>query len=258
MGKTLTFIIGALVGIIFGGLLTYYLFIGTPQAPVKPGQPIKIPDAKGTPAGTAQIVLKEEFFNSILQTIFQDMSEPTFPLQLASDQFDVDKKATRFGLLQNGQCDGKIKLLKQGSDVQTGVQFENNQIKAPLAFSGNANVFGNCIEFKGWSKANLELRYDDQKKNVYGIVNVETVNLDGISPVFSAVITPLVQNTLNQNVNPIQIINGQQISVNLPITATDGTLQANISDVRAEVKDKALSLFVSYDFAGSKMETPGK
>lgn len=253
MGKTLTFILGALIGLILGGLLTYYLFVGTPQSLVKPGQPIKAPEAAGTPNGTAQIVLKEEFFNSILQTIFKDMKEPSFPLQLGSNIQKNNSDATQYGLLQQKTCEGRIKLLQQGSDVQTGVRFENNKINAPLAFSGSANVFGNCIEFNGWSEANLELRFDSEKQIVYGVVNVQTVNLDGISPAFSGLITPLVQGTLNQNVNPIEIINGKQISVNLPIAATGGNLQANISDVRAEVKDKALNLYVSYDFAGNKM-----
>jgi hypothetical protein len=47
-------------------------------------------------------------------------------------------------------------------------------------------------------------------------------------------------------------LQGQQIAFNLPIAATNGNLQAKVSDVRAEVKDNALNLYVIYDFAGVK------
>lgn len=253
MSKTITFIIGAVVGLLLGGALAYYLFVGTPQALVKPGVPIQAPDANGSPVGTAQIVLKEDFFNAVLQTIFNDMDEPSFPLQLGSNQINTDPNATRYGLLQENKCESKIKLLQKGSDVQTSVLFENGKINAPLAFTGNANVLGSCYQFSGWAKANLELRFDKEKQIVYGVITVNTVNLDGV-PVFAGgLITPLIQNALNQNVNPIEILNAKQLSVNLPITATNSNLQANISDVRAEVKEKSLNLFVTYDFAGNKL-----
>ena len=95
------------------------------------------------------------------------------------------------------------------------------------------------------------MRFDENKQIVYGIVNVETVNLDGIAPFITNIVTPLIQDALNKNVNPIEIINGKNLSVDLPIAAMDGNFQANISDVRAEVKDKALNLYVSYAFNGS-------
>lgn len=252
MSKILTFIIGAVAGLILGGGLIYYLFVGTPAAVVRPGEPILIPEATGPPSGTAQIVLKEEFFNSILQTIFRDLNEPEFPLKLATAPVSKDPQAIRYGLLQADQCEGTIKLLEKGSEVQTAVLFEGDKINSSLALSGKASVFGNCIEFNGWAKANLELRFEKEKQIVYGILNVETVNIDGISPILSGIVTPLIQNALNQNVNPIEIVNGKQLSVKLPISATNGNFQAAISDVRAEVKDKGLNLFITYDFTGDK------
>ena len=109
---------------------------------------------------------------------------------------------------------------------------------------------GNCIQFTGWAQANLELRYDGEQQNVLGQINVETVNLDGISPLISGFVTPIVQSTLNGRVNPIQILQGKQIALSLPIAATNGKLQANVKDVRAEVKDNSLNLYVIYDFNG--------
>ncbi|MGD9562566.1 MAG: hypothetical protein AB7F88_10715 [Pyrinomonadaceae bacterium] len=41
------------------------------------------------------------------------------------------------------------------------------------------------------------------------------------------------------------------IAVNIPVAATDGNLEAAVSDFRAEVRDKALHLYVMYNFRGS-------
>ena len=79
MGK---FILGTLLGLVIGGALVFFFFGGAPRAAQLPGEPIQPPDPNGSPAGTAQIVLKQEFFNNVLMTIFRDMNAPSFPLNI--------------------------------------------------------------------------------------------------------------------------------------------------------------------------------
>ena len=248
MGK---FILGAVLGLVIGGALVFFLYGGAPRAAQLPGEPIQPPDPNGSPAGTAQIVLRQDFFNQVLLTIFRDMNAPSFPLNLTGNNLE-NSEAVRYGLQQGNQCDNRIVLLAEGSGVRTGLKFENEKISAPLAFSGSTSVLGQCIPFTGWAQANMSLRFDAAQQTVYGTINVETVNLDGVAPFVSGFVTPLVQGTLNQRVNPIQMLQGQQIALNLPIAATNGNLQAKVQDVRAEVKDDALNLYVIYDFAGVK------
>lgn len=255
MSKILTFIIGAVLGLVIGGGLIFYLFSGAPRAAQLPGNPIQSPDANGLPAGTASVVLNQRFFDTVLATIFRDMNAPAFPLNLTGKYNFADApRATyaSFALQNGGGCDGKITLQPTGSNVTTGVRLENGKITAPLAFTGSTSIIGQCINFTGWAQANLDLRYDAAQQTVFGQINVETVNLDGVSPLVSGLVTPLVQNTINQRVNPIVILRGQQIALNLPIAATDGTLKASVKDVRAEIKENALNLYVTYDFAGTK------
>jgi hypothetical protein len=229
-------VIGLLIGIVLGGALTFYFFVGVPQAVIAPGTPIRPPDSNGVPAGTAQIVLRQEFLNQALGTIFQQMSAPAFPLSSESSD-----------------CEGKITLQREGSGVQTGVSFDNNRISAPLAFTGSyASPFG-CLRFTGWAQSNFEMRFDTQNQVVFGQLNVETVNLDGVNPIVSALVTPIVQSTLNTRVNPIRILDARQIAINLPVAAANGNLQASVSDVRAEVKDNALNLYAIYDFTGGPL-----
>ncbi len=229
-------VIGLVIGLILGGALTFYLFVGVPQAVIAPGTPIQAPDPNGVAPGAAQIVLRQQFFNEVLGTIFQEMNAPAFPL--GSEAAD---------------CDGRINVLQQGSGVQTGVNFDNNRITAPLAFTGSyASPFG-CLRFTGWAQSNFEMRFDAQNQAVFGQLNIETVNLDGLNPVVGALVTPVVQSTLNTRVNPIRILDGRQIAINMPIAAANGSLQASVADVRAEVKDSALNLYVIYDFSGAAL-----
>lgn len=230
-------ILGLIIGLLLGGVLTFFLFVGTPRAGKVPGEIVKAPDAS-MPAGTAQIVLKPEFFNGILTTMFQQMNPPVFQIGQPGES--------------GGDCSSQITVLPQGSGTNTGVTFVNNQLGAQLAFTGNYASPVGCLNFSGWSNANLQLRYDQASNNVFGKLNIETVNLDGVNPFWSALITPFVQSSLNSRVNPIPILNGNQMAVNTPITAAKGNLQARVSDVRGEVRDNALNLFVVYDFGGTK------
>ncbi len=64
MSKFLTLIIGLVIGLILGGVLTFYYFVGAPSAAQVPGEPIQTPDPNGSPAGTATVVLNQQFFDT--------------------------------------------------------------------------------------------------------------------------------------------------------------------------------------------------
>ena len=251
MSKSWTFIVGILVGLMIGGVLTFYLFVGVPRAAVAPGVAIQPPDPGGNPPGTAQIILKQDFFNEVLKTIFRDMNAPSFPLALNENREIQPTGKPSYAMLQGGGCDGRITLLPEGSGVQSVLKFENGKIIAPLAFKGSYSSMFGCINFSGWTQANLELRFDPAQQTVLGQLNIETVNLDGGAGILGGIVTPLVQKTLNDRVNPIQILQGRQIALSLPIAATNGTMKANVKDVRSEIKDNALNLFVIYEFSGA-------
>jgi hypothetical protein len=227
---------GLLIGLLLGGALTFYFFVGVPRASKAPGTLIQPPDPNNVPSGAAQIVLRQQFLNDALGTIFKEMNAPAFPLSEPS-----------------ADCEGRITIQEQGSGVQTGVSFENNRISAPLAFTGSYASPVGCVRFSGWAQSNFEMRFDQQNQTVFGQINVETVNLDGVNPVMSGLVTPIVQSTINTRVNPIRILDGRQIAVNLPVAAANGNLQATVTDVRADVRDNALNLYVIYDFAGGPL-----
>jgi hypothetical protein len=239
MSRAVTFVLGAVLGLIIGGALVLF-FLSPRSGASLVGSQIQPPDAQNT-GGTAVIQLQQEFFAPVLQALLRDENAPTFPLSLGGG---TDQPADQI------TC-GKITLRREGSGATTAVRMENGQILVPIAFTGNFNALGNCYEFSGWAQANLELRFDDAQKIVFGQINVQTVNLDGVPPVASGLITPLVQSTLNNRVNPVQILRGDQIVLNIPVKATNTNLQGQVNDVRAEVKENALFLYVIYNFSGN-------
>ena len=235
-------LIGLLIGLLVGGALTFYIFVGVPRASQTPGNPIQPPDPNGPPAGTAQIVLRQDFFNDVLGTMFAEMNAPTFPLGVNA--------ANAAAAANPEACSSVITVLPEGSGVQTGISFENNKLGAPMAFTGSYDSMFGCLKFTGWAQARMDLRFDQAQQTVFGQLNVETVNLDGVNPVISGILTPIVQSTLNARVNPVRILDGRQIAMNVPVAAAQANLVANVQDVRADVKDNALNLYVSYDFTG--------
>ncbi len=243
------YLITLVCGLIVGALATLF-FLGGWRAHPAPGVAVKPPDPGGDPPGTAIVALDDKFFDAVLGTIFRDLSAPSFPLQIGANNSARSDGSARFvpAAFQE-QCANQVVLLQEGSNVRSGVRFNQGKIEAPLAFQGSYNLLGNCWRFKGWAQARMDLSFDQGQQTVYGRINIESVNLEGISPVVSGIITPLVQNTLNERVNPIEVLRAQQLRLAVPVKASNGTLQAQVKEVRAEVTGNALRLHITYDFS---------
>jgi hypothetical protein len=248
------YILALLAGLILGGVLVFFIFVGAPHAGSLPGALVKAPEQGGDPAGTAVITLDEKFFDSVLATIFRDMNAPSFPLQFSMNRMDGGALATDFRqALFQGDCASVVTLIPEGSNVRTSVRLADGKILAPLAFSGsfNAPLFG-CVRFKGWAQTSIQLSFDQAKQTVYGRINVEGVNLDNTPSGVGDVVTALVQRSINQNVNPLEVLQSHQLMLALPVKASNSTLKAQVKDVREEIQNGKLSLHITYDFTGQK------
>ena len=62
---------------------------------------------------------------------------------------------------------------------------------------------GNCMQFKGWAQTSIQLRFDSGAQTVYGQVNVDGVNLEGVNPIANNFVTVFVRNAIDQRVNPL-------------------------------------------------------
>jgi len=177
------------------------------------------------------------------------LGTPTFQLGQNRDSGERIEQA-----LFQGGCTNEITLLPEGSGAKTGVQFRNGTIYAPMAFTGNYNL-GGCIQFKGWAQTSIKLQFDQEKQTVFGYVNVEGVNLEGVNPIANNFVTVFVQGAINQKVNPLVLMSEPQLSLMIPVKASNGTVKARAKDVRAEILDGSLKLYLTYEFTGVKGQT---
>lgn len=248
------YFIAVVCGLVLGVLFTLFI-LGGGRAHALPGAPVKPPDPAGDAPGTAVVTLDDKFFDAVLGTIFRDLNAPSFPLQIGANQAE---QPGGLALFRNAafqeQCPSQVVLVQEGSNVHTGVRFNQGKIQAPLAFSGSYSLLGSCLRFKGWAQASMDLSFDQGQQTVYGRINVEQVNLEGMAPVVSGLVTPLVQNSINQRVNPIEVLRAQQLMLTVPVKNSNGTLKAQVRDVRAEVVENALRLHITYDFKAERAQ----
>lgn len=249
------YVLTLLGGLLLGALVVLF-FLGAPRGKPIPGALVGPPDPNAAAqGGTALVTLDEKFFEALLGSIFRDMGGPSFRLSSMDDPTASSPRVLP-AALQGGGCADVVVLAPEGSGTRTGVRFTGGKVIAPLAFSGSYSALGICLNFKGSAQASVQLYFDQGKQTVYGKVNVETVNLEGVPPGASGIITLFVQRAINERVNPLEVLRAPQLALNVPVEATGGTLKAQVKDVRAEVLDGSLRIHVTYDFSGVRGSQP--
>jgi hypothetical protein len=243
------YVVVLLLGILLGGGVAMY-FMGAPSAKAVPGTAVRPPDQGGNPPATVVVALEQSFVDAVLATTFSGLGTPTFHLGRNGQSTEQVTPAA----LQGG-CSNSITLLAEGSGVKTGVQFHNGNVIAPMAFTGSYN-FGTCIQFKGWAQTSIKLSFDQANQTVYGYVDVQGVNLEGVNPLANNFVTAFVQGAINQRVNPLVLVSEQQLSLLIPVKASNGAVKARAKDVRAEILEGSLKLHLTYEFSGVKEGAP--
>lgn len=232
-----------LLGLLLGAGVAVFL-LGVPRIKSVPGQRVQAPTSSQVAADTVIITVNSGFFDDLLGTVFRDLGPPAF--NLAGNDAGTEFQMAAL------QCTNTITLVPEGSNSKTQVQFSGGKILAPMVFSGSYNLFGNCMQFKGSAQSTIELRFDQQQQTVYGQVNVDAVNLEGVNPVANNFVTVFVRNAIDQRVNPLELIRAPQLQLMIPVKASNGAVRAHVKDVRAEVLDGILKLHISYEFRGAK------
>lgn len=244
------YVVVMLLGILLGAGVAMF-FMGAPSAKSVPGTAIRPPDPGGNPPATVVISLEQSFIDAVLATTFSGLGTPTF--QLGRSDTETTEQFTP-ALFQGG-CNNSITMLADGSGVKTGVQFQNGKVTAPMAFTGSYNLAG-CLQFKGWAQSDIRLQFDEAKQTVYGYVDVQGVNLEGVNPIANNFLTTFVQGAINQRVNPLVLVSEQQLSLMIPVKGSNGVVKARAKDVRAEILDGSLKLHLTYEFSGVKDGAP--
>ena len=236
-----------IVGLLVGVLGTIY-FLGTPRTRGLPGTPLKPPDRTGDTSGIVTVTIDEKFFDSLLGTIFSKLGPPQLKLSQTGSQSTIQP-----AVFQNS-CNNVVVLNSEGGNVKTGVRFTGGRIIAPLAFSGSYSVLMQCVQFKGTGKATVDLSFDAGKQTVFGALNVEDVQLEGVPPLVSTLVTTFVRRAIAEQLNPFPVLPVSQLSLSLPVNASGGAIKAIVKDVRSEIQEGTLKLYLTYDFSAEKKD----
>ncbi|QQS42485.1 MAG: hypothetical protein IPM63_05995 [Acidobacteriota bacterium] len=204
-----------------------------------------------TQTAELRLTFNEQFFDALLEAVFTKLEPPSVSLASVSGE-GFGESITAGGPSEGLACKEAVTLKKEIDGVRTAVRFRNGKIYAPIAFLGNYNppLIG-CIEFRGWAETNIELLYDADRKALVGNAKVLNVNLSGTGGVGGELIARMVQNSIDSRINPIEIVSMDKLSFTVPVKDS-GSLRMNALGIRHQVADRALDVYIKYDFQKAK------
>ena len=185
------------------------------------------------PAGEVVVVLSEEFLNSLLVAVASRPNPPSFPLSKGGE---------------GKQCESRVQLLPEAEGTRTAVRFAEGRITAPVAFRGSydAPLVG-CLRFEGWADTVFQLEFDRARQVLGARVTVRDLKLKNIpTSLLGGGLAGLVQDAIDERVNPVEILRAEQLGARVPVTRDD-VLRLRAADVRHEVAGRELRLRIAYE-----------
>jgi hypothetical protein len=192
--------------------------------------------ATNAPSGEATITVSEQFLNSFLTAIFDNLNEPSMPLTVGGAQ-------------STPQCASEIRLKREAAGVRTAVHFEDGRIVGPLAFAGsyNSGLMG-CIEFSGWADSEVILEYDNTRRALVARFHLRDIHLNNTPAVLNGPLLQMVQGTIDRRYNPVELFTLEKLSTRVEIQPAGGALQLRAREIRPEITPSALTLHIIYEF----------
>src|SRR6185369_11206966 len=184
----------------------------------------------------ATIMVNEQFLNSFLNGIFDNLNEPTMPLTVG-------------GARSSAQCASEIRLKREVGGVRTAVRFEDGRITGPLAFAGayNSSLIG-CVEFNGWADAEMSLEFNRERRALVARFKVRDIHLNNTPGLLNGPLLTMVQNAIDRRYNPVDLFTLEQLSTRVNIQPAGGALRLEATEIRPEITPGGLALHISYRF----------
>jgi hypothetical protein len=188
------------------------------------------------PAGEATITVSEQFLNSFLTAVFDNLNEPSMPLTIGGAKSTAD-------------CASEIKLKREVNGVRTAVHFEPGRIVGPLAFAGaySSTLMG-CVEFSGWADSEVDLEFDNARRALLARFHLRDIHLNNTPDVLNGPLLSMVQGTIDRRYNPVELFTLEKLSTRVDIQPARGALQLRAKEIRPEITPSALTLHIIYEF----------
>jgi len=187
-------------------------------------------------APRATITVNEQFLNSFLVGMFDNLQEPSMPLSSGGAQ-------------STANCASEIRLKREVNGVRTAVRFENGRIVGPLAFAGAyySSLLG-CVQFTGWAEAEATMEFSRERRAVLARFQVRDIHLANTPGLLNDPLRNMVQSTIDRRYNPIELFTLEQLSTNTNIKPAGGALRLEATEVRPEIIPNELTLHITYRF----------
>lgn len=201
------------------------------------------------------ITLNEQFFDALLDAMFQNAAPPEFAIASRQENDNPPDGARLWGnsfdakkALLDPPCNETIRLLRETNNVRTSVRLRDGKISAPIAFSGSYSPpFVGCVDFAGVADANIDLEFDTDNQRLVGRARVVNVALNGTGGVGGSLIARMVQSSIDKKINPMEIIRMDKISFVVPIQ-NSGSLKMKATGIRNDIAGGNLNVHISYEF----------
>ena len=196
--------------------------------------------------GEATVTLSEQFFNSFLEAIFDNLQPPSTPLVItASDKNRTDEAAQ--------SCPSVLTLQREHDNVKTAVKFEQGRMVAPLAFTGsyNSTLIG-CLQFRGWARTEWNLEFDRNAQTLQARIKITDIHLENIPSLARGSVLQLVQSAIDSRINPLKVLRPEQLSSIVPIAPAGGSLRLRAREVKPEIVPGSVHLRITYEFLPEK------
>jgi hypothetical protein len=188
------------------------------------------------PTAEATVTINEQFLNSFLTAMFDNLNEPSMPLTIGGAQ-------------SSANCASEIRLKRENASTRTAVHFEDGKIVGTLAFAGayNQSLMG-CIEFTGSANTDVNLEYDANRRAVLARFNVREIHLNNAPAMLNGPLLSMVQSAIDGRYNPVEVFTLEKLSTRIEIQPAGGALQLRAKEVRTEITPAALTLHITYEF----------
>lgn len=196
------------------------------------------------------ISFSEQFFDALLDAVFQHAAPPEFSLaQVRATDVSPSAYAHSFAPSRDRACNESVRILRESGGVRTSVRFRDGEIIAPLAFKGNYNppLIG-CVAFSGVAETVIGLEFDRGAQRLIARAKVRDISLNGTGGIGGSIVARMLQGTIDKKINPIEIVKTDKVSFLLPLQSSN-SVKMNATGFTHQVVNGQLDIRVEYEFA---------
>lgn len=181
------------------------------------------------------LTVNEQFVDTAIDAVLSKGEAPTVALKETTD----------------ANCRETVTLLRELNGVKSAVRFREGKIIVPIAFKGNYRppLIG-CVDFSGTAEAVVEPEFDVQGQRIIARSKLTNVSLNGTGGLGGSIMAKLMQSSIDQKINPVELVRLERLSFLFPIQ-NSGSLKLNAVGFRYAVQNGSVTFYIPYEFVRS-------